>query len=55
MRRPDLKECPVTAPASMCKRIQKNDRVIKVDDKAVDEHGSGLTKMLLGCDIPGDI
>jgi len=43
------------APASLSKQFQKGDRVVQVDDKVVDEHGTNLTRMLIGSDIPGSL
>ena len=37
----------------MSKKFQKNDRIVKIDDTQINEHGDGLTKALLGPDIPG--
>ena len=43
------------APASLSKQFQKGDRVVQVDGEKVDEHGTNLTKMLIGSDIPGSL
>ena len=43
------------APASLCNLFEKGDRVVQVDNTKVDEHGTNLTKMLIGSDIPGSL
>ena len=43
------------APASMCQQFEKGDRVVQVDNTKVDEHGTNLTKLLIGSDVPGSL
>jgi len=37
----------------MSKKIHTGDRVVMVDEKPIDAQGAGLTKLLIGCNIPG--
>ena len=37
----------------MSHKLQRGDRVLKIDGEDVDESGAGLTKMLIGSDVPG--
>ena len=37
----------------MSRKIKVGDRILKVDDTAVDAKGTDVTKLLLGVDIPG--
>ena len=37
----------------MSHKFKRGDRVLKIDGEDVDESGAGLTKMLIGSDVPG--
>ena len=45
----------VGAPAHRSKQFRKGDRVVKVDETAIDDHGHDLTKLLVGSDVPGSL
>ena len=43
----------VGSPAFLSHKFKRGDRVLKIDGEDVDESGAGLTKMLIGSDVPG--